>query len=25
MYTRVGVQIEQANAWVVVKNVKVAS
>jgi hypothetical protein len=25
MYTRVGVQIEQADAWVVVKNVKVAS
>ena len=25
LYTRVGVQIEQANAWVVVKNVKVAS
>ena len=25
MYTRVGCQIEQANAWVVVKNVKVAS
>ena len=25
MYTRVGVQVEQANAWVVVKNVKVAS
>ena len=25
MYTRVGVQIEQANAWVVVRNVKVAS
>ncbi len=25
MYTRVGVQIEQADAWVVIKNVKVAS
>jgi len=25
MYTRVGVQIEQADAWVVVKNIKVAS
>jgi hypothetical protein len=25
MYTRVGVQIEQADAWVVVKNVKIAS
>lgn len=25
MYTRVGVQIEQADAWIVVKNVKVAS
>jgi hypothetical protein len=25
MYTRVGVQIEQADAWVVVKNVKVSS
>jgi len=25
MYTRVGVQIEQADAWVVVRNVKVAS
>jgi len=25
LYTRVGVQIEQADAWVVVKNVKVAS
>jgi hypothetical protein len=25
MYTRVGVQIEQADAWVVVKNVRVAS
>ncbi len=25
MYTRVGVEIEQADAWVVVKNVKVAS
>ncbi|MGA1047104.1 MAG: hypothetical protein ACO3UU_03785, partial [Minisyncoccia bacterium] len=25
MYTRVGCQIEQADAWVVVKNVKVAS
>jgi hypothetical protein len=25
MYTRVGVQVEQADAWVVVKNVKVAS
>ena len=25
MYTRLGVQIEQANAWVVVKNVKVAA
>ncbi len=25
MYTRVGVQIEQADCWVVVKNVKVAS
>jgi hypothetical protein len=25
MYTRVGVQIEQADAWVVVKDVKVAS
>jgi hypothetical protein len=25
MYTRVGVQIEQADAWVVVKNVKVAA
>jgi hypothetical protein len=25
MYTRVGVQIEQADAWVVVKNVQVAS
>jgi hypothetical protein len=25
MYTRVGAQIEQADAWVVVKNVKVAS
>ena len=25
MYTRVGVQLEQADAWVVVKNVKVAS
>jgi hypothetical protein len=25
MYTRVGVQIEQPDAWVVVKDVKVAS
>jgi hypothetical protein len=25
MYTRVGVQVEQADAWVVVKNIKVAS
>jgi hypothetical protein len=25
MYTRVGTQIEQADAWVVVKDVKVAS
>jgi hypothetical protein len=25
MYTRVGVQIEQADAWVVVKDVKIAS
>jgi len=25
MYTRVGCQIEQADAWVVVKNIKVAS
>ena len=25
MYTRVGVQIEQADAWVVVKNIKIAS
>jgi hypothetical protein len=25
MYTRVGVQVEQADAWVVIKNVKVAS
>ena len=25
MYTRIGTQIEQANAWVVVKDVKVAS